>query len=198
LNLLLNTSSLTLPPSSLLFPFLTCGYGACYTVELFRFAFRSFYVLKPKPAGRRLGKAYTHLVTEETIELELESRIESIAHAAEVAAKVVGRLGLGDEAAFGVDMAVREAVTNAVLHGNKQDEAKKVEVNFRGSREMLEITVRDRGNGFDLDTVPDPTDPQNLLKASGRGILFMRTFMDDVEYSRHPEGGTVVRMTKRK
>jgi serine/threonine-protein kinase RsbW len=145
-----------------------------------------------------LGKACTHLVTEETTELELESRIESIARAAEVAAQVVGRLGLGEEAAFGVDMAVREAVTNAVLHGNKQDAAKKVEVRFRGSREMLEITVRDRGAGFNLDNVPDPTDPQNLMKASGRGILFMRSFMDDVEYSRHPEGGTVVRMTKRK
>jgi serine/threonine-protein kinase RsbW len=137
-------------------------------------------------------------VTEETTELVLESRIESIAHAAEVAAQVVRRLGLGDEAAFGVDMAVREAVTNAVLHGNRKDLTKKVEVSFRGSSEMLEITVRDRGPGFDLKSVPDPTDPQNLLKASGRGILFMRTFMDDVEYSRHPEGGTVVRMLKRK
>ncbi|HEV7842802.1 MAG TPA: ATP-binding protein [Pyrinomonadaceae bacterium] len=137
-------------------------------------------------------------MTEETTELELESRIESIARAAEVAAQVVRRYGFGDEAAYGVDMAVREAVTNAVLHGNRQDETKKVEVKFHGSTEMLEITVRDRGAGFDLSRVPDPTDPQNLMKASGRGILFMRTFMDDVEYSRHPEGGTVVRMTKRK
>jgi serine/threonine-protein kinase RsbW len=137
-------------------------------------------------------------VTEETTELELESRIESIAHAAEIAAQVVRRLGFGDEAAFGVDMAVREAVTNAVLHGNREDKAKRVEVRFRGSQQMLEIMVRDRGTGFDPNNVPDPTDPQNLMKASGRGILFMRTFMDDVEYSRHPEGGTVVRMTKRK
>lgn len=137
-------------------------------------------------------------MTEETTELELESRIESIAHAAEVAAQVVRRLGFNDEAAFGVDMAVREAVTNAVLHGNRQDAAKKVEVSFRGSDDVLEITVRDRGTGFDLDNVPDPTDPQNLMKASGRGILFMRTFMDEVEYLRHPEGGTVVRMTKKK
>jgi len=137
-------------------------------------------------------------VTEETTELELVSRIESIAQAADVAAQIVRRLKLGDEAAFGVDMAVREAVTNAVLHGNRKDETKKVEVKFRGSPEMLEITVRDRGTGFNLDNVPDPTDPQNLLKASGRGILFMRTFMDEVEYSRHPEGGTVVRMLKRK
>ena len=139
-----------------------------------------------------------YLVTEETTELALESRIEAIARAADVAAQVVRRLGFNDEAAFGVDMAVREAVTNAVLHGNRSDETEKVEITFRGSTEMLEITVRDRGVGFDLESVPDPTDPQNLLKASGRGILFMRTFMDEVEYSRHPEGGTVVRMTKRK
>jgi serine/threonine-protein kinase RsbW len=157
------------------------------------------YVLRVRACRTTaLGKAYTHLVTEETTELELESRIESIARAAEVAAQVVRRLGMGDEAAFGVDMAVREAVTNAVLHGNRQDAAKKVEVRFRGLPEMLEITVRDRGKGFDLKSVPDPTDPQNLMKASGRGILFMRTFMDDVEYSHHPEGGTVVRMTKRR
>jgi serine/threonine-protein kinase RsbW len=154
--------------------------------------------LKPKSAGDGAWKGHTYLVTEETTELELESRIESIAHAAEVAAQVVRRLGFGDEAAFGVDMAVREAVTNAVLHGNRQDEAKKVEVKFSGSPEVLEITVRDRGTGFDLGNVPDPTDPQNLMKTNGRGILFMRTFMDEVEYERHPEGGTVVRMTKRK
>ncbi|MBD0371947.1 MAG: ATP-binding protein [Pyrinomonadaceae bacterium] len=160
--------------------------------------FPKLYVFKPKPAGDGAGKGRTYLVTEETTELELESRIESIARAAEVAAQVVRRLGLSEEAAYGVDMAVREAVTNAVLHGNRQDAAKKVEVKFHGSPERLEITVRDRGTGFDLNSVPDPTDPQNLLKASGRGILFMRTFMDDVQYSRHPEGGTVVRMTKRK
>jgi serine/threonine-protein kinase RsbW len=150
------------------------------------------------PAGTALGKGHTHLVTEETTELELESQIESIARAAEVAAQVVRRFGFGDEAAFGVDMAVREAVTNAVLHGNRQDASKTVEIKFRGSNQLIEIIVRDRGEGFDLSSVPDPTDPQNLLKASGRGILFMRTFMDEVEYERHPEGGTVVRMTKRK
>ena len=149
------------------------------------------------PAGTALGKA-TPSVTEETTELELESRIESIAEAASEAAKVVKRFGFNEEAAFGIDMAVREAVTNAVLHGNQREATKKVEVTFRGSPSVIEITVRDRGAGFNLANVPDPTDPQNLLKASGRGILFMRTFMDEVEYSRHPEGGTLVRMTKRK
>jgi serine/threonine-protein kinase RsbW len=136
-------------------------------------------------------------VTEETTELELPSRIEAVAQAADAAAGVAGRLGLDDEAAFGVDMAVREAVTNAVLHGNHLDKAKTVLITLKSSPAALVVTVRDRGEGFDPESVPDPTAAQNLLKANGRGILFMRSFMDAVEWTRHPEGGTVVRMTKK-
>jgi serine/threonine-protein kinase RsbW len=137
-------------------------------------------------------------VTEEMTELTLPSRIEAIADVAAAAAEVVSRSGLGDDAAFGIDLAVREAVTNAVLHGNEQDETKLVEVMFKCSPGSLEITIRDRGRGFDPEHVPDPTEASNLLKTSGRGILFMRSFMDEVEWSCHPEGGTVVRMTKRR
>jgi serine/threonine-protein kinase RsbW len=137
-------------------------------------------------------------LTEEMTELVLPSRIEAIKDAASAAAEFVKRSGLGDDAAYGVDMAVREAVTNAVLHGNRQDETKMVDVSFRSLPGAIEITVRDRGEGFDPESVPDPTDPRNLLKASGRGLLFMRTFMDEVELSRHPEGGTLVRMTKKR
>jgi serine/threonine-protein kinase RsbW len=137
-------------------------------------------------------------LTEETIELALPSRIEAIEDAASVAAQFVKRAGLSDDAAYAVDMAVREAVTNAVLHGNRQDEAKLVEVRFKSSQDVIEISVRDQGKGFDLERVPDPTDPQNLLKTNGRGILFMRTFMDEVEWAHHAEGGTVVRMTKKR
>lgn len=136
-------------------------------------------------------------MTEETTELELPSRVEAVAEAAATAARVVGRLGLGEEAAFGVDMAVREAVTNAVLHGNRLDQAKTVRITLKSSADHLEVIVRDRGEGFDPQSVPDPTAEQNLLKANGRGILFMRSFMDTVEWSRHPEGGTVVRMSKK-
>ena len=137
-------------------------------------------------------------MTEETTELRLPSRLEAINDAASAAAEFVKRSGLSDDAAYGVDMAVREAVTNAVLHGNRQDETKTVEVEFKNLPGAIEITVRDRGEGFDPRSVPDPTDPQNLLKTSGRGMLFMRTFMDEVEWSRHPEGGTVVRMRKKR
>lgn len=138
-------------------------------------------------------------MTEETTELNLPSRIDSIDKAAIAAAAAARRHGLGDDALFGVDMAVREAVTNAVLHGNGQDETKDVEINFaRGEGGGFVITVRDRGEGFNPETVPDPTSAENLMKASGRGILFMRNFMDEVTWEHHPEGGTVVRMTKRR
>jgi len=137
-------------------------------------------------------------LTEETTELVLPSSLEAINAAAEAAAQFVRRAGLGEDAAYGVDMAVREAVTNAVLHGNRRDESKAVEVSFKSSPGGIEITVRDQGAGFDPETVPDPTDPQNLLKTSGRGLLFMRTFMDELRWSRHPAGGTVVRMTKKR
>jgi serine/threonine-protein kinase RsbW len=136
-------------------------------------------------------------VTEETTQLSLPSRVESIAEAAQAAAEVAKRAGLGEEGAFGLDMAVREAVTNAVLHGNRQDESKPVEINFVERSGELVVTVRDYGEGFDPERVADPTAEENLLKTSGRGILFMRTFMDTVEWQRHPEGGTVVRMTKK-
>ncbi|HEY0099098.1 MAG TPA: ATP-binding protein, partial [Pyrinomonadaceae bacterium] len=112
--------------------------------------------------------------------------------------EVAERLQLSEDAAFGLDMAVREAVTNAVLHGNKQDETKPVEIVFTEAGGELVVTVRDRGTGFDPSSVDDPTAAQNLMKTSGRGILFMRNFMDTVEWSPHPEGGTVVRMTKKR
>ena len=137
-------------------------------------------------------------VTEETVELKLPSRIEAIGEAAGAATDAARRLGFADDALFGVELAVREAVTNAVLHGNQRDESKPVEVGLSGTEAELVITVRDRGAGFDPEAVADPTAAENILKASGRGILFMRTFMDEVTWERPPEGGTLVRMTKKK
>ena len=137
-------------------------------------------------------------MTEETVELKLPSRIEAISEAAEAVADAARRLGFAEDALFGIDLAVREAVTNAVLHGNHSDETVPFEVGVSGTDERVVVTVRDRGQGFDPSRVADPTAEENILKASGRGILFMRTFMDEVAWE-HPEGGgTLVRMTKKK
>jgi serine/threonine-protein kinase RsbW len=137
-------------------------------------------------------------LTVETTELSLPSRIETVATAAAAVAEFVGRSGVSDDAAFGIDMAVREAVTNAVLHGNRQDENKTVELVLKSSPDAVEISVHDQGPGFNPEKVPDPTASENLLKTSGRGIFFMRTFMDEVDWLIRPEGGTTVRMLKRR
>ena len=134
----------------------------------------------------------------EVKELTLPSRLESVDDAALSADAFAKRLGLGDEMISAIDLAVRESVANAVKHGNRFDENKLVEVRFTASSEDFEVMVRDHGGGFDVDAVADPTDPENLLKACGRGILFMRAFMDHVEWTRHETGGMVVKMVKRK
>ena len=137
-------------------------------------------------------------MTVETTELSLPSRIETVAEAAAAVAEFVSRSGVSDDAAFGIDMAVREAVTNAVIHGNSEDEDKVVELILKSSPEAVEISVHDQGAGFNPNEVPDPTAEENLLKTSGRGILFMRNFMDEVVWFVPPEGGTTVRMLKRR
>ena len=137
-------------------------------------------------------------MTVETSELSLPSRIDTIATAAAAVAEFVGRNGVGDDAAFGIDMAVREAVTNAVLHGNRQNEDKTVDITLKSSPDAVEISVHDQGPGFNPEAVPDPTAQENILKASGRGIFFMRSFMDEVDWLMRPGGGTTVRMLKRR
>lgn len=127
----------------------------------------------------------------------MPSHIEAVADAAAAVTDFVQTCGIGEEAAFGIEMAVREAITNAMVHGNKEDETKTIEVTFNCLEHALEIEVKDEGEGFDPAGVPDPTDPANILKTSGRGIFLMRSFMDDVEWSMRPEGGTTVRMVKR-
>lgn len=130
-------------------------------------------------------------------ELKLPSRIESVDEAAIKADEFVKAQGLSDDFVSAIDLAIRESVANAVKHGNKFDTSKHVEVTLARTSDGVEITVRDYGSGFDIDEIPDPTNPENLLKASGRGILFMRSFMDVVEWSKHERGGVVVRMVKR-
>jgi serine/threonine-protein kinase RsbW len=137
-------------------------------------------------------------VTVETTELSFPSRIETVAKAANAVADFVSRSGISEDAAYGIDMAIREAVTNAVVHGNQQDERKAVELTLKSLPEAVEITIHDHGQGFKPEEVPDPTEEQNIMKTSGRGIFFMRTFMDEVTWSVRPDGGTTVRMLKRR
>ena len=133
---------------------------------------------------------------EKEIKFSISSKIEAIDEAVQKATVFASEAGFADDAVFGIDMAVREALANAVKHGNKLDASKAVEITLVDDGDGLEISIRDFGEGFDVEEVPDPTNPENLLKASGRGILFMHNFVDRVEWESHAEGGTIVKMTK--
>jgi serine/threonine-protein kinase RsbW len=114
----------------------------------------------------------------------------------------VGQVGgLDDEAVHWVGVAVRESVINAIKHGNAEDHTKRVTVEIRLEPQVkpvrLVVRVIDQGPGFDPDAVADPLAPENLLRSSGRGIFFMRSFMDDITLQRIPEGGMEVRMIKK-
>jgi serine/threonine-protein kinase RsbW len=169
--------------------FLTCAQRACYTNVLVR-----YYLAAAEP--RIPARKAAPFVTDQTIRFVLPSHIEAVADAAAAAADFIKNCGVTEEGAFGIEMAVREAVTNAMVHGNQEDETKSVEVIFNCHGNELEVEVKDQGEGFDPASVPNPTDPSNLLKTSGRGIFLMRTFMDQIEWLPRPEGGTTVRMTK--
>lgn len=132
-----------------------------------------------------------------TEEFKLPTRIESVDDAAINAERFARNNGFGDDVVSAIDLAVRESVANAVKHGNKFDDTKQVEVTFSKMDDGLQITVRDFGSGFSIDEIPDPTNPENLLKANGRGILFMRSFMDEVKWSNATGGGMMVTMLKR-
>ena len=137
-------------------------------------------------------------MTETIAQLSLASELKSIAAATDKVVEIARELGYGEDALFGIDMAVREAVTNAVLHGNREDANVKFDMTITHDAPDLMIAVRDRGEGFRPEEVADPTAIENVLATSGRGILFMRNFMDVVTWETHPQGGTIVRLTKRK
>jgi serine/threonine-protein kinase RsbW len=131
-------------------------------------------------------------------EISLPSRLDSVDKAATIADEFAKSHSLDDEFVYAIDLAIRESVANAVKHGNKLDETKKVDVTLTNSAVAFEITVRDFGSGFDVDDIADATAPENLLKTDGRGILFMRSFMDEVEWTNADGGGLLVRMSKTK
>ncbi len=129
--------------------------------------------------------------------MALESRFENIELAEVVVEDSLRRLNCDDDTRYGVRIALREALANAIKHGNHQNPDKKVEVQLAVEESELVIHIIDQGEGFDLDLVGDPLDEKNLLKPNGRGIFYMGKFMDDIRYNFLPGGGTELTLRKR-
>ncbi|HET7217262.1 MAG TPA: ATP-binding protein [Vicinamibacterales bacterium] len=136
-----------------------------------------------------------------TVKLQIHSDFDML-DAVQAVSDRLGQLGGFDEdAVHWIGVAVRESVINAIKHGNRGDLHKLVTVEFTFAPTVtpIELIVRvlDQGEGFDPEEIADPLAPENLLKASGRGIFFMRSFMDDVSIKRGSQGGMEVRMVKK-
>ena len=136
-------------------------------------------------------------MSEPKVCLEIGSRTENV-ELVQIAVKAsLQQLKLDAETSQSIGTAVREAVANAIQHGNSMDPEKFVRIDCCIDGDEVVIQVRDQGNGFDPNQVPDPLDPDNLMRPNGRGIFFMKKFMDDIQYSFESDGGTVVTMRKR-
>ena len=127
--------------------------------------------------------------------MTLESDLSNVDPVEAKAEQMAREAGFDDDTSSQIAMVVREAVINAILHGNKRDPAKQVRVGFELNDEALRIWIADEGPGLDPDTVPDPLAPENILRSSGRGIFLMRAIMDEVHFHQLSPG-TEIEMIK--
>ncbi len=130
--------------------------------------------------------------------LVLGSRFENIEVAERALVDLCKRAGCAEDEEYWLVTALREAVANAVRHGNRRDPERLVRIAYLIDDSTITIRVEDEGEGFDPADIPDPTAPENLLRPSGRGIFYMRQFMNQVDFSPTAAGGTAVVMVKDK
>lgn len=131
------------------------------------------------------------------IEITMETLIESIALAEEVGVRVAAVAGFGEDDQYKIGLAVHEGVMNAFQYGNQQRRERKIHVVFELHDDRLVIHVVDQGAGFRLEDIPDPRDDENVLGDSGRGVLLMKAFMDEVDVFSSSAGGAELVMAKR-
>ena len=128
------------------------------------------------------------------IKLEIPSLMDFVYLLDAVITEILQQMGFDRDATDQVNLAVIEAGTNAIKHGNREEPRKRAYFDFMMHPEELVVIVRDEGEGFDAQTTEDPLNPENLLNSSGRGLFLMEACMDSVDFS---QNGTVVTMTKK-
>jgi anti-sigma regulatory factor (Ser/Thr protein kinase) len=129
--------------------------------------------------------------------LSLGSRFDNIELAQFVMSHVLKEHHVNGQLAHGISMALREALANAIKHGNRQDPSKRVTLTIEWEGDQLRVIVEDEGEGFDENAIEDPLAPENRLKTAGRGIFLIRNFMDDVRFESGDRGGTILILTKK-
>lgn len=133
----------------------------------------------------------------EKAQTTLDSTLESVDTAEALVMREAAGVGFDEDEQHQIGMSVRECMVNAVVHGNRYSSKKKVHLDIERASDSLIITIGDEGAGFDVNSLPDPLAPENLLRQSGRGLLLIRAFMDDFDLHPRPGGGTEVRLVKK-
>ncbi|HZT37260.1 MAG TPA: ATP-binding protein [Bryobacteraceae bacterium] len=131
-----------------------------------------------------------------SVDIFLDSTLDSVDRAETEVLKSAEELGFGEEDLHKIGMAVRESMVNAVVHGNRYNARKKVHLQVYKGADRLVVVVRDQGEGFDISALPDPLAEENLLRQSGRGLLLIQAFMDELQVNRVAQDGTELRMVK--
>jgi len=129
-------------------------------------------------------------------QLEIPSKLESLVDVEALTEKVADKYRIQGDDRDNLAIAITEMVNNAIIHGNKFDQAKKVVVSFYYDKGSLSVYIKDNGTGFDPNNVGNPLDPENLMKESGRGIFILKSIMDDVHFHYSPNG-MEVQITKK-
>lgn len=121
--------------------------------------------------------------------LKLYSKTGSVSAVEPFVEKLVNRYNLDSSKQCNILISLTEAVTNAIIHGNGEQEAKTVQVRTKKEKDCLAVRVSDEGTGFDYNNLPDPTRPENLCKCGGRGVFLMRQLSDQISF--YDNGSTV-------
>jgi len=129
-------------------------------------------------------------------ELTYPSALAAVDQAEEAVVAAARALSLDDDKQYEIGMAVRECMVNAVMHGNQQSAEKVVRVTLDGGPDRMTVIVEDEGAGLDLDAVANPTEGDNLLRTSGRGLLIIQAYVDEFKVERRVPRGTRVTMVK--
>jgi serine/threonine-protein kinase RsbW len=124
----------------------------------------------------------------------IPSKLDAAQEAENRLLEEVARHAYSEESTFAIKLAVEEALNNAVKHGNGFDASKTINLSFRVDGGEAVVTITDEGEGFDPRSLPDPTAEENLQKPTGRGIMLMRAYMDEVRFN---EKGNQVRLVKK-
>ncbi len=123
------------------------------------------------------------MLAELTTQMVLSSKTENINQVERLIEQIRDQYPLHEDVYGNMLVAVTEAVTNAIQHGNKLNPSKNVNVNCDYAEDKISFTIKDEGTGFDHYNLPDPTSPENLEKASGRGIFLMKHLADQIIFS---------------